>query len=68
MATHSSILTQEIPWTEEPGGLQSMGSQRVRYDRAHTHTHTLPSRYPHVPACPSFISFLKGNRGPKRLS
>ena len=28
MAIHSSILAQEIPWTEEPGGLQSMGSQR----------------------------------------
>ena len=27
MATHSSILIQQIPWTEEPGGLQSMGSQ-----------------------------------------
>ena len=34
MATHSSILAWEIPWTEEPGGLQSMGSQRVRHDRA----------------------------------
>jgi len=32
MATHSSILAWEIPWTEEPGGLQSMGSQRVRYN------------------------------------
>ena len=32
MAIHSSILAQRIPWTEEPGGLQSMGSQRVRYD------------------------------------
>ena len=32
MATHSSILSWEIPWTEEPGGLQSMGSQRVRHD------------------------------------
>ena len=31
MATHSSILAWRIPWTEEPGGLQSMGSQRVRY-------------------------------------
>jgi len=31
MATHSSILAWEIPWTEEPGGLQFMGSQRVRY-------------------------------------
>ena len=29
MATHSSILAWEIPWSEEPGGLQSMGSQRV---------------------------------------
>ena len=32
MATHSSILAWEIPRTEEPGGLQSMGSQRVRHD------------------------------------
>ena len=32
MATHSSILAWEIPRTEEPGGLQSMGSQRVRYN------------------------------------
>ena len=30
--THSSILTWRIPWTEEPGGLQSMGSQRVGHD------------------------------------
>ena len=33
MATHSSILDWRIPWTEEPGGLQFMGSQRVRHDR-----------------------------------
>ena len=32
MATHSSTLTWKIPWTEEPGGLQSMGSQRVKHD------------------------------------
>ena len=32
MATHSSILAWRIPWTEEPGGLQSMGSQRVEHD------------------------------------
>ena len=32
MATHSSILAWKIPWTEEPGGLQSMGLQRVRHD------------------------------------
>ena len=31
MATHSSILAWRIPWTEEPGGLQSIGSQRVYY-------------------------------------
>ena len=34
MATHSSILAWEIPWTEEPGGLQSMGSERVGHDLA----------------------------------
>ena len=32
MATHSSILTWGIPWTEQPGGLQTMGSQRVGHD------------------------------------
>ena len=32
MATHSGILAWRIPWTEEPGGLQSMGSKRVGYD------------------------------------
>ena len=34
MATHSSILAWRTPWTEEPGGVQSMGSQRVGHDRA----------------------------------
>ena len=32
MATHSSIPAWRIPWTEEPGGLQSMGSQRVKHN------------------------------------
>ena len=32
MATHSSILAWKIPWTEKPGRLQSVGSQRVRHD------------------------------------
>ena len=32
MVTHSSILAWIIPWTEEPGGLQSMGSQKARHD------------------------------------
>ena len=31
-ATHSSILAWKIPWTEEPGGLQSMGLQRIEHD------------------------------------
>ena len=34
MATHSSILVWRIPWTEEPGGVQSMGSQRAGHDWA----------------------------------
>ena len=39
MATHSSILAWRIPWTEEPGRLQSMGSQRVGYDWATNISH-----------------------------
>ena len=39
MATHSSILAWRIPWREEPGGLQSMGLQRVGHDRV-TNTFT----------------------------
>jgi len=38
MEMHSRILAWEIPWTEESGGLQSMGLQRVRYDWATEHT------------------------------
>ena len=43
MATHSGILTWRSPWTEEPGGLQSTGLQRVGHNYAtniHTHTHS----------------------------
>ena len=39
MTTPSSILAGKIPWTEEPGRLQSMGSQRVRHDLAPEHEH-----------------------------
>ena len=46
MATHSSTLSWRIPWTEEPGGLQSMGSQRVRHDWPHTHPSAWPSWQP----------------------
>ena len=38
MAPHSSTLAWKIPWTEEPGGLPSMGSLRVRHDRDFTFT------------------------------
>ena len=37
MATHSSILAWEIPWTEEPGGRESMGSQGVGHNRGIEH-------------------------------
>ena len=37
MTTHSSILACEIPWTEEPGGLQSIGSQSRTLPNTHTH-------------------------------
>ena len=39
MTNHSSILAWKIPWIEEPGRLQSMGSQRVRHDRVTEHAH-----------------------------
>ena len=42
MAPHSSFLVWRIPWTEEPGGLQSMESQRVRHDLATEHTLSSP--------------------------
>ena len=48
MATHSRILAWRILWTEEPGGLQSMGSQRVGHTLATEHAeklyHSLPAR------------------------
>ena len=44
MATHSSILAWRIPWTEEPGGLRSMGSQRVRHGSVTT-SHSLSTKY-----------------------
>ena len=40
IATHSSILAWEIPWTEAPGGLQSMGSQRAGHASVTEHAHT----------------------------
>ena len=67
MTTHSSILAWKIPCTEEPGGLQSRGSQRVRHNWAcacacarmhtctHTHTHTQTHTYTHSSLPASFV-------------
>ena len=49
IATHSSILAWEIPRTEEPGRLQSTGSQRVEHDWVAEHTHTHTEEQPRVP-------------------
>ena len=43
MATHSSILAWEIPWTEEPSGLKSTGSQRVGHEWMTEYIHRKPS-------------------------
>ena len=49
MATHSSVLAWRIPWTEEPGGLQSLGSQRVRHDWASKHPQHRPQELAFIP-------------------
>ena len=59
MATHSSIRVWEIPWREEPRGLQSMGSQRVGHDRAHTHRISSPRLADPCPAHNARISALR---------
>ena len=57
MATHSSILAWEIPWTEEPGGLHSMGSQRVSYG-CMTKTHTQDYHPLHLAFTHGFFFFF----------
>ena len=57
MATHSSILAWRILWTEEPGWLQSMGSQIVGHDRA-TDTFTFTSWYMIGPVEPMVMGLL----------
>ena len=61
MAAHSSILAWRIPWTEEPGRLQSMGSQRVRPDWATEHAHTL--WFHQKPQCMGMTCMDKGWAG-----
>ena len=45
IATHSSILAWEIPWTQKPGGLRSMGSQRVEHNLTTKHRQQSPCTY-----------------------
>ena len=59
MATHSSILDWKISWTQEPGGLQSMGSQRVRQRATNTYLLTYLLTYISIyreGVCPGFVS------------
>ena len=49
MVTHSSILAWEIPWTEEPGRLQFMGSPRVGHNLATEYAHRQVCTYPFCP-------------------
>ena len=57
MATHSSILAWKFPWTEEPGWLQSMGSQRIGHKWATEHTHSIPKIGDNVKKNPWLIGF-----------
>ena len=52
MATHASILARRISWTEEPGGIQSIGSQRVDWATEHAHTHNTAHIRPTVGSRP----------------
>ena len=61
-ATHSSILAWRIPWTEEPGGPQSMGSHRVGHDRSNLASmHTVWLKLPEVSCLDQKIHY-----GPKK--
>ena len=62
---HFHILAQKIPWTEELGGLQSTGLQRVGHNSAHTYTHRLEARtqvFVLLPASdlPGFLHEIQG--------
>ena len=67
MATHSSILAWRRPWTEEPGGLQSLGSQRVGHNWV-TNTLTFHPHFQTSPFSQKGHNFLRGYRRPCRPS
>ena len=61
MASHSSILAWRIPWTEEPGRLEYMRSQRVRHDwatKTHTHTHLWNLNFTRSPTIKIPLAYL----------
>ena len=58
MATHSNIPVWRIPWTEEPGGLQSFGSQRVRHNRSDL-ARIYNSKGTEAPKCPLTGEWIK---------
>ena len=62
MATHSGILSWRTPWTEKSGGLQSMGSQRIRHDRV-TNTHDRAA-VKNSPAGAGDMSLIPGSEDP----
>ena len=63
MATRSSILAWKISWTEEPGGLQSMGSQRVGHDWATNTTYLETDSRDRDSRANSLFETLSGRRG-----
>ena len=60
-ATHSSILAWRIPWTEEPGGLQSMGSQRIGHDWATKHSISISRHCPVLNTRPAPLRSCSGD-------
>ena len=61
MATHSSILAWGSPWTEEPGGLQSKGSQRVSHDWETKHSTAAGAATKSLPSCPTLCDPTDGS-------
>ena len=60
MATHSSVLAWEIPWTGEPGGLQSMGSQSTGHDLLTEHPRMPTQTASHLQSRGNFVSLPPG--------
>ena len=61
MATHSSIHAWKFPWTEEPGGLQFTGSQRVKYNRSDLSMHQKKKRKLKLTLFIDFANIVKDN-------